>query len=181
MCSSPSYAPGAPLGTCQRWRHYRHCRKRKSRTCTAGLGSSPRRASWPPLLCCPAASAASPRAASPPPDATACSAPSLQALVRLQLPGSHLSQVPFPSDAAFGQALGVCPCFVGNQPPSPHGPFPHSVLSLPILHPGIIRRNSLSGSSTGSQEQRASKGVTFAGDVGRMVRAGPREGEPREQ
>ncbi|XP_066220192.1 serine/threonine-protein kinase WNK4 isoform X1 [Saccopteryx leptura] len=34
--------------------------------------------------------------------------------------------------------------------------------------PGIIRRNSLSGSSTGSQEQRASKGVTFAGDVGRM-------------
>nr|XP_020020728.1 serine/threonine-protein kinase WNK4 isoform X2 [Castor canadensis] len=46
--------------------------------------------------------------------------------------------------------------------------------------PGIIRRNSLSGSSTGSQEQRASKGVTFAGDVGRMVRAGPREGETRE-
>ncbi|XP_066876801.1 serine/threonine-protein kinase WNK4 isoform X4 [Kogia breviceps] len=46
--------------------------------------------------------------------------------------------------------------------------------------PGIMRRNSLSGSSTGSQEQRASKGVTFARDVGRMVRAGPREGEPRE-
>ncbi|KAM6174661.1 LOW QUALITY PROTEIN: serine/threonine-protein kinase WNK4 [Erethizon dorsatum] len=43
------------------------------------------------------------------------------------------------------------------------------------LGPGIMRRNSLSGSSTGSQEQRASKGVTFAGDVGRMVRA-PREG-----
>ncbi|XP_052053729.1 serine/threonine-protein kinase WNK4 isoform X2 [Apodemus sylvaticus] len=34
--------------------------------------------------------------------------------------------------------------------------------------PGIMRRNSLSGSSTGSQEQRASKGVTFAGDIGRM-------------
>ncbi|XP_017364849.1 serine/threonine-protein kinase WNK4 isoform X4 [Cebus imitator] len=34
--------------------------------------------------------------------------------------------------------------------------------------PGIMRRNSLSGSSTGSQEHRASKGVTFAGDVGRM-------------
>nr|XP_025842821.1 serine/threonine-protein kinase WNK4 isoform X2 [Vulpes vulpes] len=48
------------------------------------------------------------------------------------------------------------------------------------LGPGIMRRNSLSGSSTGSQEQRASKGVTFAGDVGRMVRAGPREGEPME-
>ncbi|KAM9208094.1 serine/threonine-protein kinase WNK4 isoform 2-T2 [Dugong dugon] len=46
--------------------------------------------------------------------------------------------------------------------------------------PGIMRRNSLSGSSTGSQEQRASKGVTFAGDVGRMVRAGSREGQPRE-
>ncbi|KAM8944069.1 serine/threonine-protein kinase WNK4 isoform 4-T4 [Lycaon pictus] len=48
------------------------------------------------------------------------------------------------------------------------------------LGPGIMRRNSLSGSSTGSQEQRASKGVTFAGDVGRMVRAGPREGKPME-
>ncbi|XP_074079928.1 serine/threonine-protein kinase WNK4 isoform X2 [Macrotis lagotis] len=36
--------------------------------------------------------------------------------------------------------------------------------------PGIMRRNSLSGSSTGSQEQRPSKGVTFAGDFGRMVR-----------
>ncbi|XP_007482217.1 serine/threonine-protein kinase WNK4 isoform X2 [Monodelphis domestica] len=34
--------------------------------------------------------------------------------------------------------------------------------------PGIMRRNSLSGSSTGSQEQRPSKGVTFAGDFGRM-------------
>uniref|UniRef100_A0A8B9I7I3 non-specific serine/threonine protein kinase n=1 Tax=Anser brachyrhynchus TaxID=132585 RepID=A0A8B9I7I3_9AVES len=36
--------------------------------------------------------------------------------------------------------------------------------------PGIMRRNSLSGSSTGSQEQRVSKGVTFADDFGRMVR-----------
>ncbi|OWK14794.1 hypothetical protein Celaphus_00001361 [Cervus elaphus hippelaphus] len=50
------------------------------------------------------------------------------------------------------------------QRSEPLGP----VLSLPILHPGFMRRNSLSGSSTGSQEQRASKGVTFAGDVGRM-------------
>ncbi|NWU06898.1 WNK4 kinase, partial [Cephalopterus ornatus] len=33
---------------------------------------------------------------------------------------------------------------------------------------GIMRRNSLSGSSTGSQEQRLSKGVTFADDLGRM-------------
>ncbi|KAM6233676.1 serine/threonine-protein kinase WNK4 isoform 3-T3 [Spheniscus humboldti] len=38
--------------------------------------------------------------------------------------------------------------------------------------PGIMRRNSLSGSSTGSQEQRLSKGVTFADDFGRMVRGG---------
>lgn len=35
-----------------------------------------------------------------------------------------------------------------------------------------MRRNSLSGSSTGSQEQRLSKGVTFADDFGRMVRRG---------
>ncbi|XP_027726417.1 serine/threonine-protein kinase WNK4 isoform X1 [Vombatus ursinus] len=34
--------------------------------------------------------------------------------------------------------------------------------------PGIMRRNSLSGSSAGSPEQRPSKGVTFAGDFGRM-------------
>ncbi|XP_041883751.1 serine/threonine-protein kinase WNK4 isoform X1 [Corvus kubaryi] len=35
--------------------------------------------------------------------------------------------------------------------------------------PGIMRRNSLSGSSTGSQEQRLNKGVTFADDLGRML------------
>ncbi|KAM6312208.1 serine/threonine-protein kinase WNK4 isoform 2-T2 [Podargus strigoides] len=35
--------------------------------------------------------------------------------------------------------------------------------------PGIMRRNSLSGSSTGSQEQRLSKGVTFADDFSRML------------
>uniref|UniRef100_K7F9L0 non-specific serine/threonine protein kinase n=1 Tax=Pelodiscus sinensis TaxID=13735 RepID=K7F9L0_PELSI len=33
---------------------------------------------------------------------------------------------------------------------------------------GIMRRNSLSGSSTGSQEQRPTRGVTFAGDLSRM-------------
>lgn len=33
-----------------------------------------------------------------------------------------------------------------------------------------MRRNSLSGSSTGSQEQRLSKGVTFADDFSWMVR-----------
>ncbi|KAK7802184.1 hypothetical protein U0070_008724 [Myodes glareolus] len=64
------------------------------------------------------------------------------------------------------------------------GSFPtsrrNSLQRSDLPGPGIMRRNSLSGSSTGSQEQRASKGVTFAGDVGRMVRAGPKEGEPRE-
>ncbi|XP_036611503.1 serine/threonine-protein kinase WNK4 [Trichosurus vulpecula] len=35
--------------------------------------------------------------------------------------------------------------------------------------PGIMRRNSLSGSRAGSPEQRPSKGVTFAGDFGRMI------------
>ncbi|XP_036739142.2 serine/threonine-protein kinase WNK4 isoform X2 [Manis pentadactyla] len=64
----------------------------------------------------------------------------------------------------------------GSFPTSRHNSLQRSELQ----GPGIMRRNSLSGSSTGSQEQRASKGVTFAGDVGRMVRAGPREGEPRE-
>lgn len=33
---------------------------------------------------------------------------------------------------------------------------------------GIIRRNSLGGSSSGSQD-KPSKGVTFAGEIGRMV------------
>lgn len=52
------------------------------------------------------------------------------------------------------------------------GSFPtsrrNSLQRSELPGPGIMRRNSLSGSSTGSQEQRASKGVTFAGDVGRM-------------
>ncbi|XP_031207194.1 serine/threonine-protein kinase WNK4 isoform X3 [Mastomys coucha] len=52
------------------------------------------------------------------------------------------------------------------------GSFPtsrrNSLQRSDLPGPGIMRRNSLSGSSTGSQEQRASKGVTFAGDIGRM-------------
>lgn len=60
------------------------------------------------------------------------------------------------------------------------GSFPtsrrNSLQRSDLPGPGIMRRNSLSGSSTGSQEQRASKGVTFAGDIGRMVRGGPKEG-----
>ncbi|XP_014406516.2 serine/threonine-protein kinase WNK4 isoform X2 [Camelus ferus] len=79
-------------------------------------------------------------------------------------------------------------CRLGKQPPPgivapaamlssrqrrlSKGSFPtsrrNSLQRSEPLGPGIMRRNSLSGSSTGSQEQRASKGVTFAGDVGRM-------------
>ncbi|XP_067397493.1 serine/threonine-protein kinase WNK4 isoform X2 [Emydura macquarii macquarii] len=45
----------------------------------------------------------------------------------------------------------------------------NSLQRLELSQPtGIMRRNSLSGSSTGSQEQRPSKGVTFAGDHSRM-------------
>ncbi|XP_034612086.1 serine/threonine-protein kinase WNK4 isoform X5 [Trachemys scripta elegans] len=40
-------------------------------------------------------------------------------------------------------------------------------LELSQTPAGIMRRNSLSGSSTGSQEQRPSRGVTFAGDLSR--------------
>uniref|UniRef100_A0A8B9F671 Serine/threonine-protein kinase WNK4 n=1 Tax=Amazona collaria TaxID=241587 RepID=A0A8B9F671_9PSIT len=45
----------------------------------------------------------------------------------------------------------------------------NSLQRLELAQPqGIMRRNSLSGSSTGSQEQRLSKGVTFAEDFSRM-------------
>ncbi|OWK54776.1 Serine/threonine-protein kinase WNK4 [Lonchura striata] len=45
----------------------------------------------------------------------------------------------------------------------------NSLQRLELAPPaGIMRRNSLSGSSTGSQEQRLSKGVTFADDLGRL-------------
>ncbi|NXF24240.1 WNK4 kinase, partial [Rhodinocichla rosea] len=45
----------------------------------------------------------------------------------------------------------------------------NSLQRLELAPPaGIMRRNSLSGSSTGSQEQRLNKGVTFADDLGRM-------------
>lgn len=39
-----------------------------------------------------------------------------------------------------------------------------------VASSGIIRRNSLGGSSSGSQD-KPSKGVTFATDISRMVRA----------
>ncbi|XP_071584378.1 serine/threonine-protein kinase WNK4 isoform X1 [Heliangelus exortis] len=45
----------------------------------------------------------------------------------------------------------------------------NSLQRLELAQPtGIMRRNSLSGSSTGSQEQRLTKGVTFADDLGRL-------------
>ncbi|KYO46451.1 serine/threonine-protein kinase WNK4 isoform C [Alligator mississippiensis] len=45
----------------------------------------------------------------------------------------------------------------------------NSLQRVELLQPtGIMRRNSLSGSSTGSQDQRSNKGVTFAGDFSRM-------------
>ncbi|XP_065554948.1 serine/threonine-protein kinase WNK4 isoform X2 [Lathamus discolor] len=45
----------------------------------------------------------------------------------------------------------------------------NSLQRLELAQPqGIMRRNSLSGSSTGSQEQRLSKGVTFADDFSRV-------------
>ncbi|KAM8795315.1 serine/threonine-protein kinase WNK4 [Eudromia elegans] len=48
------------------------------------------------------------------------------------------------------------------------GPSGRPAQRPPTLPPaGIMRRNSLSGSSTGSQEQRLTKGVTFADELGR--------------
>lgn len=45
----------------------------------------------------------------------------------------------------------------------------NSLQRLELAQPqGIMRRNSLSGSSTGSQDQRLSKGVTFADDFSRV-------------
>lgn len=76
----------------------------------------------------------------------------------------------------LGQPQGTNPGAVRG---SPQGIWrvltpPGAQLSAPAQGPsvpaGIMRRNSLSGSSTGSQEQRVSKGVTFADDFGRMVR-----------
>lgn len=125
-----SHAPGVSSGTCQRWRHYRHYRSKKLRTCTAGWGSSPHRVLWPPLLCCPAASAASPRAAFPPPGATACSALSPWALVRQLWPSSHLSQVPSLVICFFFPGPGGLPLGLGGLAPLPTWP-PPSLSALP--------------------------------------------------
>ncbi|KAG9474250.1 hypothetical protein GDO78_004519 [Eleutherodactylus coqui] len=48
----------------------------------------------------------------------------------------------------------------------------NSLQRLEILPATGIRKNSLGGSSTGSQDQRPSKGVIFTGDVTRMVTTG---------
>ncbi|XP_043392941.1 serine/threonine-protein kinase WNK4 isoform X3 [Chelonia mydas] len=54
----------------------------------------------------------------------------------------------------------------GSFNPSRRNSLQRLELSQPTA--GIMRRNSLSGSSTGSQEQRPSRGVSFAGDLSRM-------------
>lgn len=131
MFGWPSHAPDVSSGTCQRWRHYRHYRSRKLRTCTAGSGSSPRRGLWPLPLCCLAASAASPRAASPPPGAIACSALSRWALVRQQLPHSHLSEDL--SLVIFLSGPGGLPLSLGGT--SPLSPWPLPSLSALPPHP----------------------------------------------
>ncbi|XP_040291416.1 serine/threonine-protein kinase WNK4 [Bufo bufo] len=48
----------------------------------------------------------------------------------------------------------------------------NSLQRLELLPATGIRKNSLGGSSTGSQDQRPSKGVIFTGDVTRMVTTG---------
>ncbi|KAM4031098.1 serine/threonine-protein kinase WNK4 isoform 2-T2 [Anomaloglossus baeobatrachus] len=48
----------------------------------------------------------------------------------------------------------------------------NSLQRLELLPATGIRKNSLGGSSTGSQDQRPSKGITFSGDVMRMVTTG---------
>ncbi|XP_075703139.1 serine/threonine-protein kinase WNK4 [Rhinoderma darwinii] len=48
----------------------------------------------------------------------------------------------------------------------------NSLQRLELLPATGIRKNSLGGSSTGSQDQRPNKGITFTGDVTRMVTTG---------
>lgn len=132
VCDEPFPALGAPSGTYRKWRHYRPYRKKKSRTCTAGLGSGPHPGSSSRPQCCPAAGAASPRAASPLPAATACSALSSPALVRWQPPSSHLSLETPPLLTPSFRPPVVYPWFWGTSP-APGCPFLHLALSLP--HP----------------------------------------------
>lgn len=73
-CRAQLSAPISSPGTWLRCSCCRVPRRRRSRSCTCGWGSSRRWASSPLLPCSPAASDASPRAASTPPAATACSA-----------------------------------------------------------------------------------------------------------
>lgn len=158
--------PVSSPGTWLRCSCCRAPRRKRLRSCTCGWGSSHRWASSPPPPCSPAASDASPRAASTPPAATACSAWSWRS------PQVPAPAAPAPSRGPCGLGGG---CRIGNSP-GPEGGWgctghssvtPAQGRSVPA---GIMRRNSLSGSSTGSQEQRLSKGVTFADDFGRMVR-----------
>lgn len=100
------------------------------------------------LLCCPADSGACPRGApSPRPAGTACSGwTSCPSRVRRN---THTSCLDFLSDLTLFPELNLmCECV--------------------FVLPGIIRRNSLGGSSSGSQD-KPNKGVTFATDISRMV------------
>lgn len=92
-------APISSPGTWPRCSCCRAPRRRRSRSCTCGWGSSHHWASSPPLPCSPAANDASPRAASTPPAATACSAWSWRS-----------PQVPAPAAPAPSQG----PCGLGG-------------------------------------------------------------------
>lgn len=82
---------------------------------------------------------------------------------------------PVPHRAGWGgragpRLSGTAPFPTGQGRAGPRAQLHSPVPSLGAVPAGIMRRNSLSGSSTGSQEQRLNKGVTFADDLGRMVR-----------
>ncbi|KAM9296676.1 serine/threonine-protein kinase WNK4 [Gastrophryne carolinensis] len=57
----------------------------------------------------------------------------------------------------------------------------NSLQRLELIPATGIRKNSLGGSSTGSQEHRSNKGVTFSGDVTRMVTTGGFHSETCDQ
>ncbi|XP_075033500.1 serine/threonine-protein kinase WNK4 [Mixophyes fleayi] len=57
----------------------------------------------------------------------------------------------------------------------------NSLQRLELIPATGIRKNSLGGSSTGSQEQRQNKGVTFSGDVTRMITTGGFHNEACDQ
>lgn len=101
-CPFPEASLPAPVLSPGTWRRCSCCRaprRRRSRSCTCGWGSSHRWASSRRLPCCPAGSAACPRAALTRPAATACSAWSWR---RPQVP----APLPFPSGLGGGAGQG---------------------------------------------------------------------------